>query len=112
MPSTTIVPPIHISILVQLAFRNAKVSEKAAPILILIMLFPLLVEPRSSFRVKYDPAYDLQQPACIRDLFLPLRKGTVQPKTSPALRIASRSEEHTSELQSLLRISYAVICLK
>src|SRR3546814_10474895 len=25
---------------------------------------------------------------------------------------ADRSEEHTSELQSLLRISYAVICLK
>src|SRR3546814_7211116 len=25
---------------------------------------------------------------------------------------ASRSEEHTSELQSLMRISYAVICLK
>src|SRR3546814_9263917 len=25
---------------------------------------------------------------------------------------ASRSEEHTSELQSLLRISYAVFCLK
>src|SRR3546814_3823549 len=28
----------------------------------------------------------------------------------PALR--SRSEEHTSELQSLMRISYAVFCLK
>src|SRR3546814_7874478 len=27
-------------------------------------------------------------------------------------RIASRSEEHTSELQSLMRISYAVFCLK
>src|SRR3546814_8498360 len=26
--------------------------------------------------------------------------------------IAERSEEHTSELQSLMRISYAVICLK
>src|SRR3546814_9472574 len=25
---------------------------------------------------------------------------------------ATRSEEHTSELQSLMRISYAVICLK
>src|SRR3546814_4430938 len=25
---------------------------------------------------------------------------------------AARSEEHTSELQSLLRISYAVVCLK
>src|SRR3546814_7911152 len=28
------------------------------------------------------------------------------------LRIADRSEEHTSELQSLMRISYAVFCLK
>src|SRR3546814_2573227 len=27
-------------------------------------------------------------------------------------RQASRSEEHTSELQSLMRISYAVFCLK
>src|SRR3546814_6571396 len=29
-----------------------------------------------------------------------------------APRSASRSEEHTSELQSLMRISYAVFCLK
>src|SRR3546814_7766671 len=28
------------------------------------------------------------------------------------LRLARRSEEHTSELQSLMRISYAVFCLK
>src|SRR3546814_1289169 len=28
------------------------------------------------------------------------------------LRLALRSEEHTSELQSLMRISYAVFCLK
>src|SRR3546814_9012378 len=27
-------------------------------------------------------------------------------------QVAGRSEEHTSELQSLMRISYAVICLK
>src|SRR3546814_1415090 len=29
-----------------------------------------------------------------------------------ALRDRARSEEHTSELQSLMRISYAVFCLK
>src|SRR3546814_3238811 len=29
-----------------------------------------------------------------------------------AIRIRARSEEHTSELQSLMRISYAVFCLK
>src|SRR3546814_4206691 len=27
-------------------------------------------------------------------------------------KVAARSEEHTSELQSLMRISYAVLCLK
>src|SRR3546814_1116396 len=39
--------------------------------------------------------------------------------TSPAAvkeylraKLAGRSEEHTSELQSLMRISYAVFCLK
>src|SRR3546814_3624378 len=30
----------------------------------------------------------------------------------PSRQIAQRSEEHTSELQSLMRISYAVFCLK
>src|SRR3546814_6850927 len=30
----------------------------------------------------------------------------------PAIIISPRSEEHTSELQSLMRISYAVFCLK
>src|SRR3546814_4652481 len=29
-----------------------------------------------------------------------------------AIALAARSEEHTSELQSLMRISYAVFCLK
>src|SRR3546814_8785820 len=45
-----------------------------------------LPRPKSKFR--YNPANDLQSCA------------------------ASRSEEHTSELQSLMRISYAVFCLK
>src|SRR3546814_4974139 len=33
---------------------------------------------------------------------------------TPAIQVAGRprSEEHTSELQSLMRISYAVFCLK
>src|SRR3546814_2377362 len=33
-------------------------------------------------------------------------------KYNQLLRIEERSEEHTSELQSLMRISYAVFCLK
>src|SRR3546814_4667065 len=35
-----------------------------------------------------------------------------EPRPSARDRRADRSEEHTSELQSLMRISYAVFCLK
>src|SRR3546814_2982739 len=35
-----------------------------------------------------------------------------QPYPVTLERLAERSEEHTSELQSLMRISYAVFCLK
>src|SRR3546814_10064597 len=34
------------------------------------------------------------------------------PDTLVSIRLWARSEEHTSELQSLMRISYAVFCLK
>src|SRR3546814_3114195 len=43
------------------------------------------------------------------------RKGLEAPHSSKerkALLAQARSEEHTSELQSLMRISYAVFCLK
>src|SRR3546814_12733341 len=36
----------------------------------------------------------------------------VPPVKAPEMAAVSRSEEHTSELQSLMRISYAVFCLK
>src|SRR3546814_4210894 len=35
-----------------------------------------------------------------------------QRRHTTALKEVARSEEHTSELQSLMRISYAVFCLK
>src|SRR3546814_8340611 len=35
-----------------------------------------------------------------------------EPGQGGALQRETRSEEHTSELQSLMRISYAVFCLK
>src|SRR3546814_2837479 len=36
----------------------------------------------------------------------------IPPTSSSKLKEKGRSEEHTSELQSLMRISYAVFCLK
>src|SRR3546814_4700712 len=41
-----------------------------------------------------------------------LPEKTRRPMSSPSDRSTSRSEEHTSELKSLMRISYAVFCLK
>src|SRR3546814_2080606 len=52
---------------------------------------------------------------------LPKRRFPPSPPGTPSLMacvtcghrlLPSRSEEHTSELQSLMRISYAVFCLK
>src|SRR3546814_4549389 len=40
----------------------------------------------------------------------PSRYGQIRPRHKS--RCPIRSEEHTSELQSLMRISYAVFCLK
>src|SRR3546814_2014227 len=38
--------------------------------------------------------------------------GFVANRPVPSLTETTRSEEHTSELQSLMRISYAVFCLQ
>src|SRR3546814_3560898 len=41
-----------------------------------------------------------------------LEDGRLELDTNPVENAIRRSEEHTSELQSLMRISYAVFCLK
>src|SRR3546814_7972993 len=54
-------------------------------------------------------------PAAIRAIIARVRReGCVNTEDSHFLGVAgvARSEEHTSELQSLMRISYAVFCLK
>src|SRR3546814_10559605 len=43
---------------------------------------------------------------------IPMRRVCWIPAFAGMTMIADRSEEHTSELQSLMRISYAVFCLK
>src|SRR3546814_1339881 len=37
--------------------------------------------------------------------------GEIRDRQAKSLAVHNRSEEHTSELQSLMRISYAVFCL-
>src|SRR3546814_8141412 len=75
---------------------------------------PGVVETIPSFRallVAYDPlvasraGLEAQVRAMLPDLKAQSRAGRLW-------RLPVRSEEHTSELQSLMRISYAVFCLK
>src|SRR3546814_1582841 len=77
-------------------------------------LFPYTTLFRSVQRIPKGSAFD-------RSGELPRRiKGAAGPQIDLLLRrhrarilaVAFRSEEHTSELQSLMRISYAVFCLK
>src|SRR3546814_7284335 len=53
------------------------------------------------------PGEDLRTIALVAKM----SRGSIS-RTSGAKSRANRSEEHTSELQSLMRISYAVFCLK
>src|SRR3546814_6701910 len=48
----------------------------------------------------------------LKDFELGRRPLIVTEEASEHLYLSARSEEHTSELQSLMRISYAVFCLK
>src|SRR3546814_9672241 len=54
-----------------------------------------------------SPAIALSDFRAADDRHAPRRAGMAHP-----ILDAPRSEEHTSELQSLMRISYAVFCLK
>src|SRR3546814_10058389 len=52
---------------------------------------------------------------CVEEGVWPLaaqRQRVGLPKDAAMFETSHRSEEHTSELQSLMRISYAVFCLK
>src|SRR3546814_4213621 len=68
--------------------------------------------PKEHDRPHDRPAWRLCAACPIRRAFaaVRVRPGPFRSRASCSLR--PRSEEHTSELQSLMRISYAVFCLK
>src|SRR3546814_5236936 len=58
------------------------------------------------------PMSGAERPRDLCDEWLEVEAGRRAHRDPPAGLLDSRSEEHTSELQSLMRISYAVFCLK
>src|SRR3546814_3931038 len=84
-------------------------------------LFPYTTLFRSSFRLKVSCDFRIHAVMAIniRDIFDEIggaakvaRLMNAPVTTVWAWQKSNRSEEHTSELQSLMRISYAVFCLK
>src|SRR3546814_2023413 len=58
------------------------------------------------------PATETSPEKAIPGVADPYKTDVFDPDADPMADIDARSEEHTSELQSLMRISYAVFCLK
>src|SRR3546814_9188244 len=61
----------------------------------------LAIAPPATFKRRFELVSEIDH---VEALLFPLRRL--------AFELQARSEEHTSELQSLMRISYAVFCLK
>src|SRR3546814_6338044 len=70
------------------------------------------LEPNDQLRADPHPAHRLSKGRTGPFGFSPARDCASGGAGGTSGRGPARSEEHTSELQSLMRISYAVFCLK
>src|SRR3546814_5730885 len=82
-------------------------------------LFPYTTLFRSPYWVSYPDIAGLHGGTpvivtCAKGVGFKLTSSALEAAITPRTRwlVLNRSEEHTSELQSLMRISYAVFCLK
>src|SRR3546814_6393653 len=92
-------------------FRLAALHENAPTLAAFADLFYTQVrhaETRATFA--YDERLRLLPPY-LQQLEMESNGKGVTIEGAPVVRATARSEEHTSELQSLMRISYAVFCL-
>src|SRR3546814_6319743 len=60
----------------------------------------------------FAPMNELAEQKLFGERLLDLLLNEAAHRARPIEPVIARSEEHTSELQSLMRISYAVFCLK
>src|SRR3546814_4943263 len=85
--------------------HNRVYLDPAKPFLTYETLIPYLADASGGLNITFTPA-DISGGAPVT-VFEPLKPGFFTRHDNVV-----RSEEHTSELQSLMRISYAVFCLK
>src|SRR3546814_5420105 len=75
-------------------------------------LVQYLQELGEDVHVVRNDALDVAQIAALAPSRIVISPGPCTPNEAGVSLELIRSEEHTSELQSLMRISYAVFCLK
>src|SRR3546814_4919372 len=97
--------------------RSANSACTSSKRLDIVMMAARLAEAAAevtpAVRHRYRRERSALQPVPERDVGVQqLRYGAGLFRVLGNLRESGRSEEHTSELQSLMRISYAVFCLK
>src|SRR3546814_4143779 len=97
-----------------LVTRHPLVANLLLPPFIFILLYRVPFDMPRSWRRERSLVHltNLTLVAVLGGLGLALGYDRVAAVQGSVLAVASRSEEHTSELQSLMRISYAVFCLK
>src|SRR3546814_2886890 len=103
--------------LLGLRLTDASLLKKCRKLLRLDLVADAIQVLAAIFRAKgEDPVLHAAQASSSDNGRLHLRKGSDLPTNRDAVccykDAVRRSEEHTSELQSLMRISYAVFCLK
>src|SRR3546814_10802296 len=67
----------------------------------------ILRQPEGRLRLRHQQIVEVRSRNCV-----PIERLNIGKCVVAAQEVLDRSEEHTSELQSLMRISYAVFCLK
>src|SRR3546814_5193999 len=89
-------------------FPDTTLFRSAVPVAVAGHMFA----PFAHDGLGFEPAF-LAQAGRVQQGFGPVAQRPAQPAGQRHGEAAlGRSEEHTSELQSLMRISYAVFCLK
>src|SRR3546814_8634347 len=96
---------------------NEMVSDFRAPRTHFTVDAGLGTEPVSTEPYRSPAYFELEQERIFKRAWLCIGRVERLPKpgsyiVQPIEVATARSEEHTSELQSLMRISYAVFCLK
>src|SRR3546814_6515426 len=105
MGRTTVNPPFNLARAVQLLIHAFGPQEAATRI-------RLECGAIISVRERVAHVIAFPRPACLGDRHSVYDAGLGTLNADFCASIGQRSEEHTSELQSLMRISYAVFCLK